>query len=192
MEHAEVFKFWFGDGTKPQMQLWFTKNDGTDKQIRDKFGPILEKFDMIDFESWKSTPEGHLSLVVLLDQFPRNAYRGTPKSFEYDNDALEVAREALDKGLHDLLPPHQAMFLLLPFEHSEDITDQRESVRLFEDQHTRLASIDKKMADETLDYAKRHMKIIEKFGRFPHRNIILGRESTREELEFLKTPGSGF
>lgn len=191
MDYKEVLKFWFGDG-KTIMKTWFVKDEAFDKQIRDKFGVALDNFNMVDYESWKASDEGHLALVILLDQFPRNAFRGTPKSFSFDSDALETAKEALDKGLHDTLPPHQAMFLLLPFEHSEDITDQRESVRLFEDLHPRFAAMDKKAADETLDYAKRHMQIIERFGRFPHRNAILGRTSTFEELEFLKTPGSGF
>lgn len=192
MDFNEVYKFWFGDGTTNRMQLWFEKSDTVDRQIRDKYGPILDKFDMVDFESWKASDQGHLALVILLDQFPRNAFRGTAKAFQFDAEALEVAKEALDKGLHDSLPPLQAMFLLLPFEHSEDITDQKECVRLFEDLHPRMAAVDKKAADETLDYAKRHMKVIERFGRFPHRNSILGRPSTPEENEFLKTPGSSF
>ncbi len=192
MDYKDIYKFWFGDSTQPRMQLWFEKSEHVDKQIRDKFGPLLKNFDITQFESWKATPEGHLSLVVLLDQFPRNAFRGQAESFAYDNEALEAAREALDNGLHDTLPPFHALFLILPFEHSEDITDQRESVRLFEDLHARMPADQKKTADETLDYAKRHMQVIERFGRFPHRNKILGRESTREELEFLKQPGSRF
>ena len=192
MDYKEVLKFWFGDSNTGNMKLWFEKSEAVDKQIRDKFGAALDDFNMVDYESWKATDDGHLALVILLDQFPRNAFRGTPKSFAFDAEALEVAKEALEKGLHDTLSPFQVMFLLLPFEHSEDITDQREGVRLFEDLHPRMAAIDKKTADETLDYAKRHMKIIERFGRFPHRNAILGRTSTFEELEFLKTPGSSF
>ena len=139
-----------------------------------------------DFEAWKHEPKSILSMVILLDQFPRNAFRGSARSFEYDLHALEAAREALEKGFDTSLSPTEAGFLVLPFEHSEDITDQKEAVRLARDLTERGAGKD------LYEFAVRHHDIIESFGRFPHRNAVLGRPSTPEEIEFLKLPGSSF
>lgn len=190
--YHDVHTFWFGDGKTPNMKLWFEKNEQVDKQIRDKFGPWLGQYPDPEFEEWRQVPQGLVSLVVMLDQFPRNAFRGTPKMFEYDADARDVAQEGLEKGWQDQLPVAQATFLFLPFEHSEDISDQKECIRLFQDLVARATSEEKNLAKGGLDYARKHLVIIEKFGRFPHRNKTLGRESTREELEFLKQPGSSF
>jgi len=187
----EIYDYWVGDG-RPRMELWFKKDPKVDNEIRAKFGPWLDDYDASVFEPWKSTPQGLVSLVILLDQFPRNAYRGTPRMFEFDNEALEVAKEGLEKGLHDQLNLFECMFLTLPLEHSEDITDQIESVRLFQDLDARTGPEQKAFSKSLLDYAVRHHAIIERFGRFPHRNEVLGRASTPEEIEFLKTPGSGF
>lgn len=187
----EVYDFWIGQG-KANSSMWFKKDDTLDKKIRDQFGPWLQDFNPLDYEAWKATPKGLVSLVILLDQFPRNAFRGKPNSFEFDQDALDVAREGLERGFQDQMDVYENMFLILPFEHSEDITDQKESVRLAQDVIERAPAADKKFAQMILDYAVRHHDIIEKFGRFPHRNAILGRVSSAEELAFLKTPGSSF
>ena len=186
----EVYDFWIG--AKPNLEKWFKKDPALDDEIRRRFGPWLDAYDPLDFESWKTEPRSLVSLVILLDQFPRNAFRGTPKSFQFDMDALDVAREGLEKGFQDQLNIHEALFLSLPFEHSEDITDQQESVRLTQDRLDTASSTEREFAKITHDYAVKHLEVIEKFGRFPHRNAILGRASTPEELEFLKKPGSSF
>lgn len=186
----EVYDFWIGEN--PKTEIWFKKDPVIDSQIRDKFGPWLEDFDHNDYEPWKTSPRGLLSLVILLDQFPRNAFRGSARSFDFDMFALDAARDGLDRGFQDQLNTHEGMFLILPFEHSEDITDQKEGVRLAQDLVERAENKDKKFAAMVLEYAIKHHDIIEKFGRFPHRNEVLGRTSLPTEIEFLKTPGSSF
>ena len=178
----EVHSFWFNQPA----ERWFRKDEQFDQQIRAKFGAWLETFEPEEYESWRLEPQPLLSLVILLDQFPRNAFRGTPRSFQYDGLALDAAREALEKGFDSSLSAAEAGFLVLPFEHSEDITDQKEAVRLARDLTERGAGKD------LYEFAVRHHDVIEKFGRFPHRNAVLGRASTPEELEFLKKPGSSF
>lgn len=186
----DVYDFWIGEDPKPEM--WFKKDATLDSEIRAKFGPWLGSYDPLEYESWKTSPRSLVALVILLDQFPRNAFRGTKQSFEFDQDALDVAREGLEKGYLDEATDYETMFLILPFEHSEDITDQKESVRLAQDWVERAAPDKQKFARSCLDYAIRHHDIIARFGRFPHRNETLGRPSTPEEIAFLKTPGSSF
>lgn len=187
----DVHKFWFGDLSAPK-PFWFNKDPEADRLIHEKFEPLLSEHTAKDLAAWKETPKGLVSLVVLLDQFPRNAFRDTPRMFAFDSQALEVAHEGLQRGDQDKLNVHECIFLFMPLEHSEDITDQRECVRLFEELEERVAPKHKALAKDSLQWAKRHMQIIEKFGRFPHRNQILGRTSTPEEIAFLKQPGSRF
>ncbi|WP_338089144.1 DUF924 family protein [Nannocystis pusilla] len=134
-------------------------------------------------DGWGAAPRGALALVILLDQFPRNMFRGTPEAFASDAKAREVANAALDAGHEHALTQEERLFLYLPLEHSEELADQERCVELM------------RALDETpmwLDYAVRHRDVIARFGRFPHRNAVLGRESTAEECEFLMQPGSSF
>jgi len=187
-----VLDFWFlpaGDaGHGAARREWFRKDAQFDAQIRERFGALIELALAGDLRAWE---EGAalpaLAFIVLLDQFTRNAYRGTPLSFAGDTLALRAARRLVATGAELALMPQQRTFVYLPFEHAEDIATQRESVALF----TRLAAAQPGF-ESTLDYAHRHCAIIERFGRFPHRNDILGRASTPEELAFLQQPGSGF
>jgi uncharacterized protein (DUF924 family) len=135
---------------------------------------------------WASTPYAALALIIVLDQFPRNMFRGEARAFESDALALAVARKAVDHGFDSLYRPVERPFAYLPFEHSEDLAVQRRSLALFGS----MAHIPESAT--SIDYARRHYEIIVRFGRFPHRNQVLGRASTLEELEFLKQPGSGF
>ncbi len=137
------------------------------------------------FGHWAETARGMLALIVLLDQFSRNLHRGSPDSFAADAQARALARDAVAGGLDRLLHPVERCFIYLPFEHSEDLADQHESVRLFET--LRLA-----LGDSTVEYAYRHRDVIRRFGRFPHRNAVLGRDSTSEELCYLAEPVGGF
>ncbi len=132
-------------------------------------------------EQWRSTPLAALALVVVLDQFSRNMFRGTPRAFAGDPAALAAATVALERGFDRLLSPAERIFMYLPFEHAEDLAAQHRSLALFE-----------ALDPNDLEYARRHHEIIARFGRFPHRNAVLGRESTPEEIEFLKGPGSSF
>jgi uncharacterized protein (DUF924 family) len=134
-----------------------------------------------ELDRWKATPLASLALVIVLDQFSRNMFRETPRAFSADSPALAVAASVIERGFDRLLSPVERTFMYLPFEHAEDLAAQRRSLALFE-----------ALDPDDMQYVKRHYEIIARFGRFPHRNAILGRESTAEEIEFLKQPGSSF
>jgi uncharacterized protein (DUF924 family) len=193
----QVYDFWFGTDFREdaaylgsRMPMWFGKDPKIDTAIRSGFAGVMG--DTAILESWRQTSQGLLAAVILHDQFPRNAFRGSARMFEYDSIALNLAHQAVSGDLHRTLPVFQAMFLLLPFEHSEKLQDQDTGVRLFSELAGRAPLTLEKFAHETYDYAVRHRDIILRFGRFPHRNAILGRTSTAEELAFLETPGSSF
>jgi len=188
--HA-VLDFWFGAPDSPTFGSdrveWFRKDPAFDEAIRTRFGALIERGLRGELEAWSDTPAGALAQVIVLDQFTRNAYRDTPRAFAGDARALAAARAIVGARQDEALAPFQRAFAYLPFEHAEGIEMQNEAVRLF----TRLVAIAPDQASG-LDYAQRHRAIIERFGRFPHRNAILGRRSTAEEIAFLKQPGSGF
>lgn len=178
-DSGDVLRFWYEECTAEQ---WFKKDAAFDATIRDRFGDLHAVASAGGCDDWAETPEGSLALVLVLDQFSRNLYRDDPRAFAQDAKALDIARRALAAGHDQAYPAGQRYFYYLPYEHSEDLRDQEESVALFE-----------KHGDaHTLDYAIAHRDIIARFGRFPHRNAVLGRESTAEEEEFLQTPGSSF
>ncbi|MEL6320460.1 MAG: DUF924 family protein [Cyanobacteria bacterium J06626_14] len=189
----DILEFWFGvpgsdDATyQARRKLWFRKNPETDQTIRDRFLTVYEQAIAHQRDDWQVTPKGSLALTLVLDQFPRNMFRDTPKAFASDAQARDVAQKAIDQGFDQNVPPLQRFFFYLPLEHSEDLSDQEQSVYL----SRKLFDACPDLAD-TYDYAVRHKDVIEQFGRFPHRNAILGRESTAEELDFLKQPGSSF
>lgn len=176
----EVLAFWFAEGRQAQ---WFKSSETFDRDCRRVLLPHLEAALAGRYEDWRRAPRGCLALVLLFDQAPRNVYRGTPKAFAFDPKAREVTRHALKMGFDAALNPAERAFLLMPLEHSEDLKDQQDCVRLM---------VAVEGAGEFVPYAERHLEIIKRFGRFPHRNAILGRESTEAELEFLKEPNSSF
>jgi uncharacterized protein (DUF924 family) len=189
----EVLDFWFGAPGSPEhgqtRALWFTKRDDTDAQIRTRFGALIEEALSGALDDWThsgpSAPRGALALIVLLDQFTRNAYRDTAHAFAGDGRALAVATLLVDTGQDRSLALLERQFVYLPFEHAESLPLQERAVILF----TQLA------ADglaEPLDWAIRHRDVIARFGRFPHRNQQLGRASTPAEVAFLVQPGSRF
>ncbi len=190
---AELFTFWFGNAQAEgvsytqRRRLWFTKDPELDAQIRDRFLPLYQQAAAGDLERWQQSPQGCLALLLLLDQFPRNMFRNTPQAFATDSQALAIAETAIDQGFDRAVLPIQRLFFYLPLEHCEDRIRQQRSVDLFRQLHAEA----EEFAD-TLDYAQRHQAVIDRFGRFPHRNAILGRPSTVEELEFLQQPGSSF
>jgi uncharacterized protein (DUF924 family) len=186
---AAVLDFWFGereDGVARPRETWFQRNDEFDAEISASFRADHERAAAGELDDWLDTPRGALALVILLDQFPRNLFRGSSRAFETDARARSVARHALYRGHDTRVSPVERWFFYLPFEHSEELEDQQLSVILFE------ALGDDEASRNVQDYAVRHMEIIERFGRFPHRNATLGRESTAEEEEFLRQPGSSF
>ncbi|CAM3445945.1 DUF924 domain-containing protein [Paracoccus nototheniae] len=174
----EVLDFWFSDQMTP---LWFAKSDDIDKDITARFSDTYEAAHAGQLDLWMDAPDSALALVIVLDQFPRNIYRGGPRSFESNDLALRHALTALDKGYDTAQPADRRQFLYLPFMHSEDLADQDRSVALYE----ALGN------GSSLHFAREHRDIVARFGRFPHRNAILGRDDTPEEAAFLKTH-SGF
>jgi uncharacterized protein (DUF924 family) len=181
MKSDDVLDFWFGDDTRARAE-WFRADPAFDRQIAERFEPLIESALAGELDAWAQTPRGALARILLLDQFTRNAFRGTPRAFSGDAMALEGARRMVREGHDEALVPLQRLFVYLPFEHAEDLEAQREALRLF-------ARTD--LGDQ-VEWARRHHDVIERFGRFPHRNDILGRASTPEEIEFLKQPGSRF
>ncbi|MBA2660798.1 MAG: DUF924 domain-containing protein [Bradymonadaceae bacterium] len=193
----DVLKFWFGDLQKDpfateKMGLWFASNAQIDAEMRQRFGAEVERAANGEYDPLRGTPRGHLALIVLLDQFPRNIFRRTPRAFAHDPRALNYALEMIDHGTDQELSLIERSFVYLPLEHAEDAALQQRSVELFEKLVSEAPPERKAMFESMLDYAERHKVIIDRFGRFPHRNAILGRESSAEELEFLEQPGSSF
>jgi len=187
---AEVLAFWFGAADSPEFgryrRQWFEKSAAFDGTIRARFLATHEAAAAGRLDGWAERPLGALALVVALDQFPRNMFRGAPRAFATDPKALAVARAIVARGFDAAYQPAQRWFAYLPFEHAEDLADQRESIALYERLRGDPASA------SPIAYALRHFAVIERFGRFPHRNAILGRASTPDELAFLATPGSSF
>ena len=185
-EARRVLDFWFGntDAARPE---WFRKDPAFDASIRASFGPLIERALAGALSEWQAAPESALALILLLDQFTRNVFRDSPRAFAGDTQALAAARALVASGGDRQLPPQRRAFAYMPFEHAEERAAQDEAVRLF----TPLAQEAPFLAD-MLDYAHRHRDIVARFGRFPHRNAVLGRTSTAEEAQFLTQPGSGF
>lgn len=182
----EVLDFWFGDEDVARPE-WFRKDPAFDEQIRQRFGARVDEALAGALAGWTATPRAALAFVVLLDQFTRNIFRDTPRAFQGDALALAAAQTLVRAGGDRRLSPRQRAFVYLPFEHAEDRALQAESMRLF----GALAAEHPAMAD-ALAWAAKHQVIIERFGRFPHRNLQLGRVSSDEELAFLRGPDSSF
>lgn len=191
MNPADVLEFWFGaPGSAEHGSLrkcWFEKDPAFDAEIRRRFLALVDEAAAGRLDDWADRPEGLLALIVLLDQFPRNLFRDAPRAFATDAQALALAQQALTQGVDAQLMPVARAFIYLPFEHSEDLAMQDRAVALF----SALAQHGEAFASY-LDYAERHRDVIRRFGRFPHRNAILGRASTPEEIAFLARPGAGF
>jgi uncharacterized protein (DUF924 family) len=187
----DILTFWFGPPSEPghtaPRARWFERDAAFDAECARRFLATHEKAAAGELSSWREEPRSALALLLLLDQFPRNLFRESPRAYASDARALEVARHALARGLDVPLPPVWRWFFYLPFEHSEDIHDQRLAVSLFE-----VLALQDPSCAESLEYARRHHDIIARFGRFPHRNARLGRESTPEEVAFLQEPNSSF
>lgn len=182
-----VLNFWFGSPAGAYRKQWFQKNPAFDAQIKAQFLDLYGAMVASPPEPWLITAKAGLARIIVLDQFARNMFRGTPQSFAADAQALTTAESAIEQGYDAELLAVERFFLYLPFEHSENLNHQNRCVDYFED-----LVRDAPDLDHGLDYARRHRNVIAQFGRFPHRNKILERESTAAELEFLNRPGSRF
>jgi uncharacterized protein (DUF924 family) len=181
---SEILDFWFEDDRCLHRDRWFKKSTDFDTRCT-RFTAAIRAARSGALDHWALTPDGGLALIVLLDQLSRNVFRGTAEAFAADTHALRIARGMVDASFDKRLSPCERMFVYLPFEHAETIEDQNESVRLF-------GLLSSETDRDTLDYALRHREVIERFGRFPHRNAALGRSTTPEEAEYLAQPGAGF
>lgn len=198
-EIDDVLQFWFGasgtDGSldPAKQKMWFGDGRKYDAEIRDRFGALHERAARGELDAeWSATPRGTIALVVVLDQFSRHIHRGTPAAFAQDPAALRLVTAGVDRQVDRGLIPAQRAFYYMPLEHAEDLEMQRLGVRCFDGLARTVAEGVRKEYESFLDYAQQHLAIIRRFRRFPHRNKILGRPSTPEEIAFLKQPGSSF
>ena len=174
-EPQEILEFWFSNSSK---KLWFNSTDEFDQTIKSKYETLWEVARNGELDHWRNKAEHALALIILLDQFPLNMFRGMAKSFASESYAIEIVHYAIDNKYDQELPKAQLPFLYMPLMHSENLQDQDLSIKLFES--AKLKS--------NIRFAKHHREIIQKFGRFPHRNSILGRDSSQAELEYLASP----
>lgn len=175
----DILTFWFETLTPKQ---WWMKSSAIDTEIRQRFKETHDKAIKGELSAWRETPSGRLAEIIVLDQFSRNIYRDTPGSFAYDELSLALSEEAVALGVDKVLPPTQRAFLYMPYMHSESLSMHEKAIQLFSQEGL----------DTNLDFELKHKVIIERFGRYPHRNAILGRESNQEELAFLSEPDSSF
>jgi uncharacterized protein (DUF924 family) len=193
-----VLDFWFGPPGRAtevagrQSKLWFGKSPANDRAVAERFVPTLVAATAGELDHWAHTPRGRLALVIVLDQFPHHIHRDRPQAFATDPQALAQSLAALEAGEGEQLAPIERVFLYLPLEHAESLTIQERSVSLFEKLAHEAATDEHALFDNFLDYARQHRDVVARFSRFPHRNAILGRPSTPEEVEFLTLPGSRF
>ena len=202
-----VLRFWFIGPAAPatvglrealkhepllRAPAWFSKSEEFDAAVREEFGTAIELVKTGAFKEWKRTAEGALALILLTDQFPRNAFRGEPKSFEFDSIALETCLQGLALRFDQTLHPVQRWFFYMPLEHSENPACQERAVGLFGKLVDDAGPELRQTLEGALDFARRHREVIGRFGRFPHRNGVLRRASTASEIEFLRGPGSRF
>jgi uncharacterized protein (DUF924 family) len=181
---AEILDFWFAGDPSARRAVWFQKDDAFDAGCH-RFSEALAAAKRGELDRWAGSAEGALALLILLDQLSRNLHRGSSEAFAADPKARAIASDAIVQGFDRELTPTQRMFVYLPFEHAEDPADQDRSVMLFE-------SIRETLGDSTVDYAAGHRDVIKRFGRFPHRNAVLGRANTPAEDAYLAEPGAGF
>ncbi len=194
----EILSFWFGDlaPDKPvppdRSRLWFGGSADTDNLIRTRFLADVQSAARGEYDAWCGSPRGALALIILLDQFTRNIFRNTPAAFASDGKALSVCRSGIGSGMDRELAVVERAFFYLPMEHAEDLRLQEQSVAAFRQLLDAAAPAQRELCESFYDYAVRHRDVIARFGRFPHRNRILDRPSTAEEIAFLKQPGSSF
>jgi uncharacterized protein (DUF924 family) len=193
-----LLDWWFGTSDSPSEmakakgKLWFGKKKSQDTDAQQRFGELVEQALVGGLSSWAETPLGWLALVLLLDQLPRMTLRDTPQAYSGDVRAQALVKHGLSLHRDLMLTPLQRIFIYLVLEHSENLADQDEAILRLANLLPLVPESEREHFTQSLDYAKKHRVVIERFGRFPHRNQVLGRESTADELAFLKQPGSRF
>jgi uncharacterized protein (DUF924 family) len=193
-----VLDFWFQAGTMDQptidsrMDRWFTTDAVTDAVIRTEFGPLVDRASKGQLDGWAASPEGRLALILLLDQFRRSIYRGTPKAFSRDPQALKLCVEGAMKGDYKTLSPFQQAFYFMPLQHAESLKIQERSVKIYAGMVAGVSDTLKATFATFAQFAELHHDIVESFGRFPHRNKTLGRPNTPEEAEYLESGAPAF
>lgn len=193
-----VLNFWFGPSgsaaeiAERQRRLWFGKSAANDQAVAEQFAAALLAASAGQLDHWSNTPRGRLALIIVLDQFPHHIHRDQAQAFATDPQALALCLATLAAGEDQQLAPIERVFLYLPLEHAESNAMQDQSVLLFQKLADEAAADERALFDDFLNYARKHRDVVARFGRFPHRNAILGRPSTDDELEFLKQPGSRF
>ena len=170
MNHTDVIKYWFSEKSR---QHWFSSTPEIDNEIKQRYEQLWINAASGELDDWQDSPQGCLALIIVLDQFPLNMFRGEAKSFQTEELAVEVALKAIDNGYDETLNTEELLFLFMPLMHSENLEHQNMQVKLFE------------KYDFNDEYSKHHRDIVKKFGRFPHRNDILGRKSSTDEAEYL-------
>ena len=197
-EFAPVLQFWFGDvdelgrSDARHSRRWFTADGAFDREVADRFGETYADVRAGGRDAWLDDPRGRVAFVIVLDQFPRNMFRGTGRMFEGDRQALAAASEGVARHHDQQLSANERSFLYMPFMHSEELAMQDRSVALFTALAAGAPPALRASLQGSVRYAERHREIIARYGRFPHRNALLGRESTPEENAYIAQPGSGF
>jgi uncharacterized protein (DUF924 family) len=193
-----IHEFWFGSASndavvaQQKSSLWWSKKSDNDEEIRRRFGDTVEQTACGELDAWTKSPRSMLALILLTDQFPRCIYRNTPKAFEFDGLAQAWCMDGLKHGMDKSLRPIERIFFYLPLEHAESTDLQERSVQLFTELFQQVPVNQVDLFRGYLTFALRHRNFVARFGRFPHRNAILGRISTPEETAFLQEPGSSF
>jgi uncharacterized protein (DUF924 family) len=195
---SSVLSFWFGEldsegrASQETTARWWKKDETFDQEIRERFGTLHSELVRAVYGDWLATPRGRLAAVIVLDQFSRNLFRGSARSFAGDAQALEIATQGIVQGSDRALAFDERACFYMPFVHSEKLDDQERGIELFTAFRNELEGAKRERIDDYIQSAERHRDIVKRFGRFPHRNGLLGRASTPEETEFLKQPGSSF
>jgi len=193
-----ICEYWFGPSNddlevaNQYSKRWWSKNAGVDAEIKTRFASYLPRVVNGELEQWRDSPLGTLALILLTDQFPRNMFRGTAQAFAYDAITRNFCKQGLKEKIDQELRPIQRVFFYIPLEHSESLADQEHCLQLFRQLADSAKPALQPTFEDYVNFAIRHRDIIERFGRFPHRNALLNRDSTQAEIEFLKTPGSSF
>jgi uncharacterized protein (DUF924 family) len=181
----EVLAFWFGAEGEDRTALWFSRDDAFDREIRDRFGALHDRAARDELFAWAETPRGRLALLLVLDQFSRNLYRDDPRAFAQDESALGYLFDGLERGDDRALSLTERWFFYMPLMHAEDLAIQERGIELYTQLRDDAPDDLEKTFEGVLDFARRHRDVVARFGRFPHRNAVLGRETTAEEAEFL-------
>lgn len=198
MEYQKILEYWFGEldehgrADESRFKLWFGKSEETDQYLTENYTELLESAKRGELDAWKENAEGLVAFIVLLDQFSRNIYRDTAEMYAADEQVLNAAKHGVETGMDKEMPISHKVVTYMPFMHSENLEDQEQCIELFKNLQNEVPEAVKESVQGNIDYAIKHRDVVKEYGRFPHRNQILGRESTDKEKEYLSNPDAGF